>query len=147
MLTLVNVVMNGSDAKMVEKIGVATIVVNKATWPVTVRKVDRHPEDENVGNQGGTHRNEIKVETARDGFDPAPRAEEGPQRPRKQFRKPGGGRPGEELNTTTSTNKPEKNSTLKCVNIERTEPEHASLFTVRGRICACREDSFDSSVE
>ena len=37
---------------MVEKAGVATIVVNKATWPVTVQKVDRHPEDENVGNQG-----------------------------------------------------------------------------------------------
>ena len=54
---LVNIVMNGSDAKMVdakmiEKVGVATIVVNKATWPVTVQNVDRHPEDENVGNQG-----------------------------------------------------------------------------------------------
>ena len=30
MPTLVNVVMNSSDAKMVEKVGVATIVVNKA---------------------------------------------------------------------------------------------------------------------
>ena len=152
MLTFVNVVMNGSDAKMVdakmvEKVGVATIVVNKATWPVTVQKVDRHPEDENVGNQGRTHRDEIKVETARDGFDPAPRAEKGPQRPRKQFRRPGGRRPREELNTTTSTNKPEKNSTLGDVNVEGTKPEHMSLFTVRGRICACREDSFDSSVE
>ena len=27
------------------------------------------------------------------------------------------------------------------------KPEHASLFTVRGRTCACREDSFDSSAE
>ena len=34
MPTLANVVMNGSDAKMVEKVGVATIVVNKSTWPV-----------------------------------------------------------------------------------------------------------------
>ena len=147
MPTLVNVVMNGADAKMVEKVGVATIVVNKATWPVTVQKVDRHPEEENARNQGRKHRDEIKVETARDGFDPAPRAEKGPQRPGKQFRRPGRGRPREERNTTTSTGKPEKNSTLGVVDVEGTEPEHASLFTVRGRICACREDSFDSSVE
>ena len=152
MPTLANVVMNGSDAKMVdatmvEKVGVATIMVNKATWPVTVQKIDRHPEDENVGNQGRTHRDEIKVETARDIFDPAPRAEKRPQRPRKHFRRPGGGRPREELNITISTNKPKKNSTLGGVNVEGTEPEHASLFTVRGRICACREDSFDCSME
>ena len=152
MPTLVNVVMNGSDAKMVdanmvEKVGVATIVVNKATWPVTVKRIDRHPEHESVGNQGRTRRDEIKVEIARDGFDPAPRAEKGPQRRRKHFRRYGGGRPREELNTTTSTNKPEKNSTLGGVNVEGTEPEHACLFTVPGRICACREDSFDSSVE
>ena len=152
MPTLANVVINGSDAKMVdakmvEKVGVATTVVNKATWPVTVQKVDRNPEDENVGNQGRTHRDKIKVETARDGFDPASRAEKGPQRPRKHFRRPGGGLPREELNTTTSTNKPEKNSTLGGVNVEGTEPEHASLFTVRGHICAFREDSLDSSVE
>ena len=43
--------------------------------------------------------------------------------------------------------KPDKNSTLGGVNVEGTEPEHASLFTVRGCICACRDDSFDSSVE
>ena len=97
---LANVIMNRSDAKMVdakmvEKVGVATIVVNKATWPVTVQTVNRHPEDENVGNQGRTHRDEIKVETAGDGFDPAPRAEKGPERPRKQFRRPGDGRPRE----------------------------------------------------
>ena len=152
MPTLANVVMNGSDAKMVdakmvENVGVATIVVNKATWPVTVQKVDHHPEDENVGKRGRIVPDEIKVETARDGFDPAPRAEKGLQRPRKQFRRPGGGRPREEVNTTTSTNKPEKNSTLGGVNVEGTKPEHASLFTVRGRIWACREDSFDSSVE
>ena len=42
------------DAKMVEEADVATIVVNNDTWPVTVQKVDRHPEDENVGNQGRT---------------------------------------------------------------------------------------------
>ena len=152
MPTLVNVVMNGSDArkvdaKMVEKVGVATNVVNKATWPVTVQRIDRQPEDECVGNQGRTLRDEIKVEIARDGFVPVPKAEKGPQRPRKHFRRPGGGRPREELNTTTSPNKPEKNSTLGGVNVEGTEPEHASLFTVRGRICACREDSSHSSVE
>ena len=152
MPTLVNVVMKGSDAKMVdaemvEKVGVATIVVNKATWPVTVQRIYRHPEDESVENQGGTRRDEIKVEIARDGFDPAPKAEKGQQRPGTHFRRPGGGRPREELSTTTSTNKPEKNSTLGDVNVEGTKPEHASLFTVRGRICACREDSFDSSVE
>ena len=152
MPTLANGVMNGLeakivDAKMVEKVGVATIVVNKATWPVTVEKVDRNPEDENVENQGRTHRDEIKVETARDGFHPAPRAEEGLQRPRKQFRRPGGGRPREELNTTTSTNKPEKNSRLGGVNVGGTKPEHVSPSTVRGRICACREDSSESRVE
>ena len=135
------------DAKMVEKVGVATIVVNKATWPVTAQRIDRHPEDESVGNQGRTRPDEIKVEIARDGLDPAPKAEKGPQRPRKHFRRPGGGRPQEELNTTSSTNKPERNSTLGGVNVEGTEPEHASLFMVRGRICACREDSFDCSVE
>ena len=77
MPTLVNVVMNGSDAKlvdakMVDKVGVATIVVNKATWPETVQKVERHREDESVGNQGRTHRDEIKVETARDGVKLSP---------------------------------------------------------------------------
>ena len=142
MPTLVNVIMNGSDAKMVnakmvQKVGVATIVVNKATWPVTVQSIDRHPEDESIGNRGRTRRDEIKVEIGRNGFNPAPKAEKGPQRPRKYFRRPGGGRPQEDLNTTTSTNKPEKNSTLGGVNVEGTEPEHASLFTVRGRICAC----------
>ena len=152
MPTLVNVVINGSDArmvdaKMVEKVGIATIVARKATWPTTVQSIDRHPDAESVGNEGRTRRDEIKVEIARDGFDHAPKAEEGPQRPRRHFRRPGGGRPREELNTIISTNKPEQNSTLGGVNVEGTEPEHASLFTVRGRICACREDSFDSSVE
>ena len=127
------------DAKMVEKVGVATILANKATWPVTVQKVDRHPEDENVGNQGQTHRDEIKVETARDGFDPAPRAEKGPQRPRKQFRRPGGGRPREELNTTTSTNKPEKNSTLGGVNVEGTN--------LSMRLCSRFEGAFSHVVK
>ena len=112
MPTLVNVVMNRSDAKMVyakmvdakmvEKVGVATIVVKKATWPVTVQRIDRHAEDESVGNLDPTRRDEIKVEIVRDGFDPAPKAEKGPQRPRRHFRRPGGGRRREELNTTTS---------------------------------------------
>ena len=152
MPTLVNVVMNGLDAKMVdvkmvEKVGVATIVANKATWPATVQSIDRPPENESVGNQGRTRREEIRAETVRDGFDPASKAEKGPQRPRRHLRRPGGGSPREELNTTISTNKPEKNSTLGAVNVEGTQPEHVSLFTVRGCICACSDDSFDSSVE
>ena len=152
MPTLMNVVMNGSDAKrvdakMVEKVGVATIVANKATWPATVQSIDRHPEDESIGNQGRTRRDKIKVEIAWDGSDPTPKPEKGPQRPRRHFRRPGGGRPQEELNTTISANKPEENSTLGGVNVEGTEPEHASLFTLRGRICACCDDSFDFSVE
>ena len=41
MPTLVKVIMNVSDAKMVDtnmvkKVGIATIVANKATWPATV---------------------------------------------------------------------------------------------------------------
>ena len=39
---------NMADAKMVEKADVATIMAKKDTWPVTVQKIDRHPEDENV---------------------------------------------------------------------------------------------------
>ena len=151
MPTLVNIVMNVVDAKvvakMVNKVGAATIVANKATWPTTVQSIDRHPEDEGVENQGPTRREQIRVETVRDGFDPAQKAKRGPQRPRRHLRRPGGGRPREELNTTISTNKPEENSTLWGVNVQGTEPEHASLSTVRGRICACRDDSFDSSVE
>ena len=76
--------LNMADAKMVEKADVATTVANKDTWHATVQKVDHHPEDENAGNHGRTRRNETKVETARDGFDPAPRAEKGLQRPRKK---------------------------------------------------------------
>ena len=151
MPTLVNVVMNGSHAKMVakmvEEVGAATIVANKATWPATVQSIDRHPENESVENQGRTRREEIRVKTVRDGFGPAPKAKTGPQRPRRDMRRPGGRRPREDLNSTISTNKPEKNSTLEGVNVEGTEPEHASLFTIRGRICACRDDSFDSSSE
>ena len=71
MPTLVNVAMNGSnakmvDAKMVEKVGVATIVANKAIWPATVRSIVRHPEDESVRNQGRTRRDENRAEIARD---------------------------------------------------------------------------------
>ena len=58
--------MNGSDAKMVdpkivEKVDAATIVAKKATWPATFQSIDRHPEDESVGNQGRTRREEIRV--------------------------------------------------------------------------------------
>ena len=95
MPTLVNVVMNGSDAKMVdakmvEKVGTATSVVNKATWPTTVQSIDRHPEDESDESQGRTRREGIRVETVRDCFDAAPKAEKGPQQPRRHLRRPGG---------------------------------------------------------
>ena len=114
MPTFLKVVMNGLhakmvDAKTVEKVGVATIVVNKATWPVTVQRINCRPEDKSAGNQGQTRRDEIKVEIARDGFDPAPKSEKGPHCPRRHLQRPGGGCPREELNTTTSTNKPERN--------------------------------------
>ena len=56
MPTLVNVVMNGSGGKMVEKVGAATIAANKATWPATVQRIDRHPEEENIENQGRARR-------------------------------------------------------------------------------------------
>ena len=59
MPTLVNVETNGSDAKMVEKIGAATTVANKATWPETAQRIDRHLEDENVGNQDQARHEEI----------------------------------------------------------------------------------------
>ena len=147
MPTLVNVETNGSDAKMVEKINAATIVANKATWPATVQRIDCHLEEENVENRDQARHEEIRVETVRDDLDPAPRAKKGPRRPTKHLRRPSGVRPREELNTTISTGKPEKNSTLGGVNVQGTEHEHASLFTVRGRICARRDDSFDSSVE
>ena len=85
--------------------------------------------------------------TVRGSFDPAPRAENGPRRPKKHLRRLGGGRHREELNCAISTTKPEKNSTVGSVNVEGNVPEHAMLFTVRGRICARRDDFFDSSVE
>ena len=147
MPTLVNVEMNGSDAKMVEKVSAATIVPNKATWPATVQSIDRHPEDENIESQDQAGHKEIRVETVRDGFDPAPTAKNGPRWPRKHLRRPGGGRPREEFNTTIGTSRPKKISTLEGVNVQGTESEHASLFTVRGRICARRDDFFDSGAE
>ena len=49
MPTLINVEMSGSDAKIVEKLGAATTVANKVTWPATVQRTDRHLEEENVG--------------------------------------------------------------------------------------------------
>ena len=59
MPTLVNVEMNGSDAKMVEKVGAATIVANNATWPATVQSMDRHTEDNNVENHDQARHEEI----------------------------------------------------------------------------------------
>ena len=83
----------------------------------------------------------------KDDFDHAPRAEKSPRRPKKHLQGPGSRRPREELNSTISINKPKKNSTLGSVNVEGTEPPHLTLFTVRGRICARRDNSFNSSVE
>ena len=59
MPTLVNVGTSGSDAKMVEKLGAATIVANKAIWPATVQRTDRHLEEENIGNQDQARPEEI----------------------------------------------------------------------------------------
>ena len=56
---LVNVRTSGSDAKMVEKLGAATTVVNKATWPAAVQRTDRHLVEENVGNQDQARHEEI----------------------------------------------------------------------------------------
>ena len=47
MPTLVDVKMSGSNAKMAEKLGAATTVANKVTWPATVQRTDRHLEEEN----------------------------------------------------------------------------------------------------
>ena len=59
MPTLVNVGTSGSDAKMVRKIGAATIVANKAAWPTTVQRIDRHLEEQNVKNLGQARHKEI----------------------------------------------------------------------------------------
>ena len=89
---------------------------------------------------------EITVETVEDDLDHAPKVESGPRRPKKHIRRPGGGGPREELNFTISIDKLEKNSTLGTVNIERTVPEHATLLTVRGGLCARQDSCFDSTV-
>ena len=120
----------GPITKMVEKLGASTTVANKATWPATVRRTNRHLQEENVENQ-----------------DQARLEENSRRRPKKHLRRPVGGGPREELNFATSTNKPEENTTLGSVNVEGTEPEHATLFTVCGGTCARRDDSFDSRVE
>ena len=109
MPTLANVEMIGSVAKMVEKLGAAKTVVNKATWPATVRRTDRHLQEENVENRDQARLEEIRVATVRDRFVPPPRTENGPRRPKKHLRRPGGRRPREELNSAISTKKPEKN--------------------------------------
>ena len=51
MPTLANIETSSSDAKMVEKLGAATTVVNKVTWPATVRGTNRHLEEEKVRNR------------------------------------------------------------------------------------------------
>ena len=83
----------------------------------------------------------------RDNFDHAPRPENGQRWPKKHLRRPGGGRPRKALNPTISIDEPEKNSTLGSVNVEGTEPEHATLFTVRGLICGRPDNSFESRSE
>ena len=57
--TLANVEMISSVAKMVDKLGAATTVANKASWPATVRRTDRHPEEENVGKRDQAHLEDI----------------------------------------------------------------------------------------
>ena len=87
------------------------------------------------------------MKTVTDDLDPASRTVNGPGRPKKHLRRPGGGRAREELNPAISTNKPEENATLRSVNVEGTDPEHATLLAVRGGIRVRRDGSFDSSVE
>ena len=43
--------MIGSIVKIVEKLGVATTVGGQDTWRATVRRIDHHLEEENVGGQ------------------------------------------------------------------------------------------------
>ena len=57
--TLANVEKSGFVAKMVEKLGAATTVVNKATWPATVRRTDRHLAEKNVENRDQARHEEI----------------------------------------------------------------------------------------
>ena len=59
MPTFVNVGMSGLYAKMVEKLGPATTVVNKVTWPATVRGTDGHLDEENVRNRDQARHEEI----------------------------------------------------------------------------------------
>ena len=59
MPTLVSVEMSDSDAKTVEKLDAATTVVNKSTWPATVRRTDCHLEEENVQNRDQARHEEI----------------------------------------------------------------------------------------
>ena len=87
------------------------------------------------------------METVRDNLDHARSAEGGSRLPKKHLQPPSGERPREELNSTISIDKTEKKSSLGIVNVEGTEPQHAALFTVPGRICARPEDFIDSSVE
>ena len=77
--------MIGSIAKMVEKLGAATTVPNKATWPATVRRADRHLKEENVESQDRAHLKEISVETVMNDFDQAPGAGNGSRRPKEHL--------------------------------------------------------------
>ena len=49
--TLTNLGTIGSMVKIVEKLGIATTVASKGTWPATVRRIDHHLEEENVEGQ------------------------------------------------------------------------------------------------
>ena len=59
MPTLANVEMSGSDAKVVEKLGAATTVVSKVTWPALVGRTGHHLEEENAGNPDQVRHEEI----------------------------------------------------------------------------------------
>ena len=139
--------MISSNARMVRKLGVAKTVASNSTWPATVRRIDNHLEEENVEGEDQARLEKISVETVRDGCDHAQRAENCLRLREKPLVRLGGGRPREEMRSAISTNKPEKNSTLWSVNVQETEPQHATLFTVQSRICARCDNSFDCSVE
>ena len=117
--TLANVGMIGSIVKIVDKLGVATTVGSQVTSPATVRRIEHHLDEENVEAQDQARLDKICVETVRDDFKHAPKAENGPRRPKRHLGRPGGGRSREELNSTISNDRPEKNSTLGSVNVEK----------------------------
>ena len=60
--------MIGRIGGIIDKLGVATTVASKGTWPATVRRIDRHLEEYNIEGQAPASLKDIQVETVRDNF-------------------------------------------------------------------------------